>query len=312
MPEAAARQRRWALLLLWVLPALWAVNYIVARRAPGVIGPHLLALGRWAIAAGVLLALSWGELCGQRAHLRAAWWQYFVLGALGMLVCGAWVYQGARSTVALNISLIYAASPVLIGLGAARWLGERQSLRQRIGVALALAGVLHVIARGQWLALGSVQFVPGDWWMVGATVAWAAYALLQKIWPSPLGATARLAAMCSAGVLTLVPFALWELSKPGLTVWGAQAAELVLVAALLPGLAAYWIYGWAQKILGASRVAVALYLGPLYAAVVAWGLLGEVPGWHHAVGGALILLGVFMASAPAAAPKPGSPRPTAR
>ena len=69
---------------------------------------------------------------------------------------------------------------------------------------------------------------------------------------------------------------------------------LVVVAALVPGLGAYWIYGWAQKILGASRVAVALYLGPLYAAVAAWGVLGEPLGLHHAVGAALILPGVFL------------------
>ena len=87
---------------------------------------------------------------------------------------------------------------------------------------------------------------------------------------------------------------MWELSRPAADVLGAQALLLVAVAALVPGVGAYWIYGWAQKILGASRVAVALYLGPLYAAVAAWAMLGEAPGWHHAVGGLLILPGVFL------------------
>ena len=68
---------------------------------------------------------------------------------MGMLICGAWVYQGARSTGAMNIALIYAASPVLIGLGAAWWLGERFGPRLALGVLLALAGVLHVIVKGQ-------------------------------------------------------------------------------------------------------------------------------------------------------------------
>lgn len=296
MHDVTPRQIRLALVVIWFIPILWTANYVVARTAPGVIGPYALALGRWSLAALVLLMLSGGELWQKRSELARTWGQYLVLGFLGMLVCGAWVYEGAHSTGAVNIALIYSASPVLIGVGAAFWLGERFSKLQAVGVLVAMAGVLHVVLKGQWSALGNVQFVPGDAWIVGATFAWAAYALLQKKWPSTLSATARLASSCMGGVVLLLPCAVWEASVPGLTHWGVKAWTLIAVAGVIPGLGAYWIYGWAQKILGASRVAVALYLGPLYTAFVAWALLGEAPGWHHAVGAALILPGVFLVS----------------
>lgn len=302
MLEAAHPQQRLALTLIWLVPSLWTVNYIVARLAPGVIGPYMLALGRWAIAGAVLVALCAPELWRQRRHIAQVWWQYLILGLLGMFICGAWVYQGARSTGAMNIALIYAASPVMIALGAGLWLGEAFGRRQAVGVALALTGVLHVIVRGHWAALAELQFVPGDAWVLAATMSWAAFALLQKHWPSPLGATARLASICVAGVLLLLPVALWEMTQPGLMVWNLQALWLVLVAAAVPGLGAYWIYGWAQRVVGASRVAVALYLGPLYASGAAWWMLGEPPGWHHLVGAALILPGVFLVTRAGAAP----------
>ncbi len=200
----------------------------------------------------------------------------------------------ARTTGAMNIALIYSASPVLIALGAVWFLGERFALRQALGVVLALAGVTHVVVKGQWLALASVQWVAGDGWIVLAMVSWALYALLQKHWPSTLGATARLAAICAGGVLVLLPFALWELSLPDTPDWSHRATIMTVVAALVPGLAAYWIYGWSQKILGASRVAVTLYLGPLYAALAAWLVLNEPLGGHHLAGAALILPGVFL------------------
>ncbi|WP_236635172.1 DMT family transporter [Rhodoferax sp. TS-BS-61-7] len=289
-------QERWALLGLWLIPALWAVNFIVARWAPGVVAPYALALGRWAIAGVLLGAVARQELWAQRRAILAVWHQYVVLGFCGMLVCGAWVYLGARTTGAMNISLIYAASPVLIALGAVLWLGERFRWTQVAGVVVALAGVVHVVVQGQWLALGQVQWVVGDAWIVAAMVAWAAYALLQKLWPSPLGSTARLAAICAGGVLTLIPCAVWEAQLPETPAWSWAATGLVVAAALFPGLAAYWIYGAAQKVLGASRVAVTLYLGPLYAALAAWGVLGEPLGVHHLVGAALILPGVYWVS----------------
>lgn len=289
-------QERWALLGLWLIPALWAVNFVVARWAPGIVAPYALALGRWTVAGVLLAAVARHELWAQRRAIAAVWHQYVVLGFCGMLVCGAWVYLGARTTGAMNISLIYAASPVLIAVGAVLWLGERFRWTQVLGVVVALAGVVHVVVQGQWLALGRVQWVVGDAWIVAAMVAWAAYALLQKLWPSPLGSTARLAAICAGGVLTLLPCALWEAGLPDAPAWSWAATGLVLAAALAPGLAAYWIYGAAQKVLGASRVAVTLYLGPLYAAVVAWGVLGEPLGMHHLVGAALILPGVYWVS----------------
>lgn len=290
------RKERLALLGLWLIPALWSVNYIVARWAPGVISPYTLALGRWSVAGVLLVAVAWRELWQERAHLAAAWYQYLVLGFCGMLVCGAWVYVGAQTTVAMNIALIYSASPVLIAVGAALFLGERFRLAQAFGVLVAMAGVVHVIVKGQWLALGQVQWVAGDAWIVAAMVSWAAYALLQKHWPSPLSATARLAAICVGGVILLLPCAAWEWAQPTTPAWSWMATGLVLIVALLPGVGAYWLYGSAQKVLGASRVAATLYLGPLYAAVAAWGVLGEPLGWHHLVGAALILPGVYWVS----------------
>ncbi len=294
--QTAESRTRIALWLMWVTPALWSVNYIVARSAPGVVEPHMLALGRWALAGVILAFVARSELWRERSSTLADSGRYLVLGALGMLICGAWVYQGAKTTSAINIALIYAASPVLIAVGAVLWLGERFSWRQGVGVVVAMAGVFHVVVKGQWLALGQVQWVAGDGWIVVAMVAWAAFSLLQKKWATPLGSTARLAAICMGGVLVLLPFSVWEYLQPDRPAWTMQASLLVVAAGLLPGIGAYWAYGFSQKVLGASRVAASLYLGPLYGGLTAWVFLGEAMGWHHVMGAALILPGIYLAS----------------
>lgn len=287
---------RWARGLVWLVPALWTVNYVVARKAPGVIEPHTLALGRWALAGLLLAWWSRGELWRHRAHLRAHWYQYVVLGALGMLVCGAWVYLAGHTTTAVNIALIYSAAPVLIMLVSAIWLHERLRASQVAGVVLAILGVVHVVLKGQWNALSGLRFTTGDLWIVAATLAWTLYSVLLRVWVTPLSASARLAAICAGGVLMLAPFAAWEALTPGGPPWSLEAVGLVLAAALLPGIGAYWAYSYAQQVLGASRVAVSLYLGPVYGALVAWLWLGEQLSLVHAVGAALILPGILLAS----------------
>ncbi|RFO97173.1 EamA/RhaT family transporter [Rhodoferax lacus] len=297
-PESQLRLARWA---IWLIPLLWAVNYFVARKAPGVIEPYTLAFMRWGIA-GLLLSIhARAELRREWRNIAAVWYQYVALGFCGMVVCGAWVYLGAQSTGAVNISLIYSASPVLIAVGSVLWLQERMRGPQVLGVVLALTGVLHVIVKGEWAALGQVRFVVGDAWIVAAMVSWAMYAMLQKLWPSTLGSTARLAATCWGAMPVLLAGTVWEMAQPGTPALTLHAWVLGLSVALLPGVGAYWIYGWAQKILGASKVAVTLYLGPLYGALLAWLVLGERLGWHHLVAAALILPGVFLVSSAGAA-----------
>ena len=103
---------RWASVLLWVVPALWSTNYLIARAAEGVIAPHALAFGRWGLAALLLLPLTLRGLLRQRDALRREWKHSLVLGALGMWICGAWMYHGGQRTSATNMALIYAVTPI--------------------------------------------------------------------------------------------------------------------------------------------------------------------------------------------------------
>jgi drug/metabolite transporter (DMT)-like permease len=287
---------RLAYILIFVTPMLWCVNYLVARWAPGHVPPHTLAFGRWLVAASLLACFAGPELWRNRAFLRTHALRYLLLGALGMWICGAWVYIAGRTTTATNISLIYAASPVLITLLSIVWLHERFSRLQALGVAIALTGVVHVVIKGQWGALAAVQWVAGDLWIVAATTSWAGFAVLQRRWPTPLGGAAQLCAVSVGGLVVLLPFMLWELAQPGQGSLSGYAIWLMVLAGVCPGAGAYWCYMYVQRQLGVSRASAQLYLGPLYGATMAWLVLGEPVGWHHAVGAALILPGIWLVS----------------
>jgi drug/metabolite transporter (DMT)-like permease len=294
MIDRQARLARW---LLWITPALWSSNYLIARAADGVIAPHLLALLRWTLALAVMLPFTWRQLVrAPRGWWRAERARLLVLGALGMWICGAFVYLGGQTTSALNIGLIYAACPVGIAVCGVLLLHERMSMSQRCGAALALAGVLYVICKGELGNLLAVRFTIGDAWVVAAAVSWVAYSVLLQRWKSALPPAARTAAIVACGVAVLLPFSVaeaWLVPQPPL---GAKALLLVVLAALLPGALSYTSYAIIQRSLGASRTGLMLYLSPLYAALLAWLLLGEPPRAYHAVGAALILPSIWLAT----------------
>ena len=294
---------RWASVLLWVVPALWSSNYLIARLAHGVVAPHVLALGRWTLALALMLPFVGAALWRQRLAMRQEWAHLLVLGALGMWICGAFVYLGGQSTSATNIALIYAATPVGIAVASVKLLQERMSAAQRWAVLLALLGVLFIIAKGHLDNLLAVRFSIGDGWIVAAALSWVAYSVLLKRWPSALGPAERLAAIIAGGVVVLLPFTVLEaLLAPRLPFSGA-ALGLIVAAAVIPGVLSYTAYSYLQRELGASRTALLLYLAPVYGAFSGWLVLGEVPGWHHAVGAALILPSIALATRPASGPR---------
>jgi drug/metabolite transporter (DMT)-like permease len=296
MTAVDSRNKQLARVLLWVVPALWSSNYLIARAADGVVAPHLLALGRWSLALLLMLPFVGRGLLRDGAPWRSEWKQLLVLGGLGMWICGAFVYQGGQSTTSTNIALIYAASPVAIAVVSAHLLNERMSGQRMAGVVLALVGVLYVIAKGDVSNLIQVRFNAGDAWIVVAAISWVAYSVLLRRWSSQLGPAERLAAIIAGGVLVLLPFTLLEWAIAPRHPFSARAFGLMVAAAVLPGALSYAAFSFMQRELGASRTALMLYLAPVYGAAGAWWVLGEEPGWHHAVGAALILPSIWLAT----------------
>lgn len=286
----------WARVLLFVVPGLWSSNYLIARLSAGVIAPHALALGRWTLALLILLPWVWRELLERRAALRREWPHLLVLGGTGMWICGAFVYQAGHTTTAGNIALIYATSPVLVTVASTWLLKERLTRLQGLAVGMALLGVLWVITQGDPGRLRQVQFTAGDGWISMVAVSWVAYSLLLKHWPSQLSPLARLVAIIAGAMLWLLPGTLIEASLVDVPPMSASGWGLIVLGALLPGVMSYGAFSYLQRELGAARTALMLYLVPVYSAFGAWAVLGERPGWHHAVGAALILPSIWLAS----------------
>lgn len=296
LPSREVWERRAAFALLFIAPAFFATNMLTARAMADHVPPVALAFGRWGLTLVILLAFVGPALWRGRRAFRAEWRRFLVLGALGMGVCGVFVYIGADTTTATNIGLIYATSPIMITAIASRFLGEDMSTAKVIGIALSLIGVTAIICRGDFGVLLRLDFTAGDIWIVFATLGWAVYSILLQRWPSRLRLMTRFAAITLGGVVVLLPFQIIEGLTTGWPVLDGRTLGAVLLLAVVASFGAYQAYAYIQRHLGAGSTSLLMYLVPVYNGLLAYLLLDEALSGYHLVGAVLVLSGIFLAT----------------
>lgn len=284
--------------LMLVTPALFAANMVAARWAESAaLPPIFLAFGRWALAFLFIFPSVVSRLWAWRSVLIANWPRLLLLAGLGMGVAVAPQYIGARHTSAVNVALIFAACPVLVALIEAVAWKARLGKKRACGMALAIAGVLVVLSKGDPATLGKLEFGRGDLWVLLAACGWALYTVLGKRRPLPsLPSTVRLAALAAGGALALAPFAVLEAAGGAVPNFSDPRLYAALCfLAIVPSLGAYFCFDRLVALTGPTNASVSMYLVPLFAALAAWPLLGEAPHGFHVLGFSLILGGVAWA-----------------
>ena len=286
-----------AWLFVFICPAFFASNMLIARAMNGVFPPIAMAFARWFFV-GILIFIA---LFFMRqvpwAQLRAEWKRVLFLASLGMGLCGGPVYLGGELTTAMNIGLIYSAAPLLIALIAFVVFGERLSKWQMLGMIFGLIGVAVILTRADPSRLASLSFNKGDLWIVLATTSFAIYSLGLKYSPTSLSQIQRFGAMALGGAMWHVPFVIGEIAERGpwpeitLSIWGA-----LFLLVFSASLGAYLTYGFIVSRLGATIAGATLFLAPVYAAGLAIVLLGERLELFHLIGGALILPSLWLVS----------------
>jgi drug/metabolite transporter (DMT)-like permease len=289
-----------AALLLTLPPILWAGNAVVGRMVSDLVPPVTLNFLRWALAFILLLPLA-GWVLRPGSGMWTHWRRYAVLGLLGVGCYNALQYLALKTSTPLNVTLVAASSPVwMLGVGAL-FFHQRVSSRQVLGAVLSIAGVLVVLSRGEWELLASVRLVPGDFYVLLATAAWAVYSwlLMRRDDPPEIRNdwAAFLMAQVVLGLGWSALFAAGELATGHSHFdWGVPLIAALFYVAIGPAILAYRFWGIGVQQVGPTIAGFFANLTPLFAAVLSAAFLGELPHGYHAVAFALIVGGILVSS----------------
>jgi drug/metabolite transporter (DMT)-like permease len=287
-------------LLLTVPPLMWAGNAIVGRMVHEMVPPMTLNLVRWVIALLILLPLA-GSVLRPSSALWRSWRRFALLGLLGVGLYNSLQYLALQSSTPINVTLVAAGMPVWMMLIGGLFFGATVRRKQMLGAALSIVGVLLVLSRGDVHQLLALQLVPGDLFMIAATIAWSFYswmlmtpdepAEIRRNWAAFLIAQISFGVVWS-GLFTTVE---WNISQPHIA-FSWPLAWAILFVAVGPALIAFRCWGAGVQRAGPTVAGFFSNLTPLFAALMSSVFLGELPHLYHFAAFGLIVGGIVLSS----------------
>lgn len=280
-----------------LMTIFWSLNYVAAKFALRSFPPILYSCLRMILAGATMFAtyLVWVR---QRPQAVIQKWPrrdlliLSAIGVLGMVGNQILFVAGLSRTSVAHASLVIATTPVQVLLLA--WIRgqERISTLKVAGMSMAIGGVVVLnLAPGRSTRGASIV---GDLLILLCAFSFALYSVLGKERMRKFGAIPVTAlGFGVSAVLLLAP--VWYMSKgfdystvPPLGWW--MLAYMAGISSVL----CYIIYSSALERLPASRVASFSYAQPFIACLAAWWLLGEPVTLPVALGGMMVLGGVWL------------------
>jgi len=272
----------------------WGGSFIATKVALADVSPVTIVWIRFAM--GVLIL---GAAVAVRRQFalpaRNEWGYLALLGFIGITFHQWLQSNGLVTAQATTTAWIVSTTPVFIAILA--WLVLKEGLGplKIAGILLAALGVLLVVTRGDLASMARGKFgAPGDFLILISAPNWAVFSVLSRrgLRTSP-PARMMFYVMTLGWLFTNVLF----FAGPGF----AEVPQLSLQGWLGVGFLGVFCSGlayiaWydALQALEASQVGVFLYIEPLVAVALSALILGEAITPALLLGGAIILLGVYL------------------
>ncbi|MBI1749963.1 MAG: DMT family transporter [Acidobacteria bacterium] len=294
--------------MIALMVLIWTGNFIAAKIAFRYLDPITLAPLRVELAALIMLAVfvsvpnpepSGRDRPGPDGKSsrtpfdRKDFWTYFLLGLFGVAGNQMLFLIGLNYTTVGHSSLIIGAGPITILLLARAQRLELLTVSKLFGMVLSFSGVaLLALEKGISLHTGNLK---GDLITLSGSLSFACYTILSKKIAPRYDTISMNFYLYVAGAAIVLPLAIWRGLRLDWAAVGWQGWLGLLYLAVFGSVVAYLIFFWALRHLAASRLAAFTYFQPILATLLGVAVLGEELTHNLLGGGALVLVGVYLA-----------------
>lgn len=274
---------------------VWGGTFIATKIALQEVSPATIVWLRFAM--GVIILGITVVVRRQFALPEKSEWLYFaLLGFIGVAFHQWLQANGLKTAQATTTAWIVASTPVFIAILGWLALKEKLNWKQIGGIALAAFGVLLIVSKGNLPALfAGREGTIGDLLVFISAPNWAVYTILSR---------RELARHPAARMMFYVMLLGWLFTNVWIFGFGPGLNELInlttegwsaiLVLGIFGSGLAYIAWYDALQALPASQLGVFLNIEPLVTALLAALMIGEAITAISLIGGAVIILGVWL------------------
>jgi drug/metabolite transporter (DMT)-like permease len=283
-------------LLLVGAAFFWGGNAVAGKFLAGSLPPVTISFIRLAIGVLIMSPLIFRLFKQEMAALRENFMMLVFLAVTGVIGFNLLIYWAVNYTSAINATLLNSTSPLFIFLLSALLIGEKMELKYWVSMGLSMLGVLIVITHGSLERMIALQFNIGDLIMVLAVISWALYSIFIKKLSGKMPSLMIFGFTLAIGFMVMVPAVAIELSVvPVEAVNLAEWSALVYIG-IFPSICSFLLWNRAVALIGPSKASISLNLIPVFGAVAAFFVLGEMITAPQIIGGCLVFIGVFITS----------------
>lgn len=201
---------------------------------------------------------------------------------------------GLRFTSATNTGWIIAVTPLVLAVLSVVFLKEKLGVKELTGVLVATVGILLLVSRGAITSFAWLKSV-GDWLILASAHTWAIYTILTRDISRSRDPMAVTFIMLIAPGVVLLSYMLFTSDWVAFARMPAQALTALLFLGVCGTALGHWFWQEGVAGIGAARAGVFLFLEPIATTTLAVPYLHEPFGWATAVGGLLVMAGVYTA-----------------
>ena len=225
---------------------------------------------------------------------RRTWPALFTMGILGVCINNVTQFTGLQYSTVTNFTIIATLTPIVTALLSFVLIHERLHRLQWLGICSSLCGALYLLSNGSLAAILTLSFNIGDVLFFTSQVAWALYSIIVVRIIDDVSPFAIVAWSGLLGSLTTAAGAAYfgHFELPSLLSPLALGSYLFVIFA--GGLIAMIFWNKGTGIVGPSQAAVFMNIMPLVGIVCGVLFLDEHFLAAQAVGGVLILSGVYL------------------
>lgn len=275
-------------------PLFWAGNFVVGKAIHADIPPFSLAFLRWVIAFLVILPFAWKFIQRDQSLYRQHYGRILATAIIGVTCFNSLIYKGLHDTTTTNALLLNSCIPILIILFGRLFYAQKLQSLQIVGLIVSLFGVFNIILQGDLQRLFTLSFNSGDLWVFLAMVCWAFYTIWTKSIPTDINKIGLTAIQMLVAIIALFPLFLWEYFSQQTMIFNTQSILGLAYVGIFPSVIAYILYTLAIEKVGAVKTGLSIHLIPVFGVLLSVSLLGETFQFYHAMGIALIALGLIL------------------